>query len=95
MELQPLSSSRPGTTYGSFVKDKIFDPPRLERITVFPVGDANLSSANMVLNDGSIYPIRPPSNSDGTGLAGAGGGKASLGDLLQLYNSLLSTYKAE
>ena len=84
-----------GQTYGTFVRRNIFEPLTLKRITLDVPGFDNVASANMVYDDGSPCQIRTPPNSDLTGLAGAGGAKTSLSDLLHLYKSLLSQYTIE
>ncbi|KAK0103271.1 hypothetical protein ONS95_005304 [Cadophora gregata] len=84
-----------GLTYGTFVRENIFKPLGLKRTTLDVPNDDNVASANMVHRDGSSCQIQPAPSSALTGLAGAGGGKSSLSDLLYLYKSLLSQYTQE
>lgn len=84
-----------GQTYGEFVAETIFKPLNMTRTTVdIPqFEDGNVASAYAVKNDGTVSHIPPPPQSDETGLAGAGGVKSTVNDLLRMYKSMLSAYK--
>lgn len=83
-----------GQTYGEFVTEAIFNPLEMSRTTVDvpQFKDGNIASAYAVKNDGTLLEIPPPPQSDETGLAGAGGVKSTVNDLLRMYKSMLSTY---
>jgi CubicO group peptidase (beta-lactamase class C family) len=83
-----------GRSFGTFVQDRFLNRLLMDRTTFASIqGDnsgKNISRAHAIRNDGIACTIIEPGWTDETGFAGAGGCKASLHDLLQMYQSFLS-----
>jgi CubicO group peptidase (beta-lactamase class C family) len=79
------------TTYGSFVREKFFNPLGLKQTTFDILTGENVAPAYAVSNSGTPYRTVFPVYSDDTGLAGGAAGKSTVEDLL-LYQSMLSAY---
>ena len=75
---------------GKFLKDRIFDPLRLNRTsTDAPGGDDNYAKSYVVLDDRTPFRIPEPKIGTGTLLEGAAGVKSTVNDLLHLYKAFL------
>ena len=74
-----------GTTYGTFVQERFFNPLGLKRTTFnIPTGE-NVAPAYAVSNSGTLCRTVFPVYSDDTGLAGGAAGESTVVDLLLLY----------
>ena len=79
-----------GLEYGTFLKDRIFDPLGLKRTTTDNVStDANAGRSYCVLEDRSLCRVPGPRVGTGSLLEGAAGVKSTVNDLLHLYRAFL------
>ncbi|KAF2797964.1 beta-lactamase/transpeptidase-like protein [Melanomma pulvis-pyrius CBS 109.77] len=83
-----------GNSFGTFVERTLLGRLKMDR-TIFDTiqnenRGRNISKAHAVRNNGTACTIIEPGWTDESGFAGAGGCKASLHDLLRMYQSFLS-----
>ena len=65
----------------------------MTRSTIGKPPAENTVATYMIHDDGTPCEIPPPPNGDHTGLAGAGGGKSTISDMLKMYKSMLTSYR--
>jgi hypothetical protein len=85
-----------GRSFATVVQERFLDHLRMNRTTFASIqgnnAGRNISRAHAIRNDGTACTIIEPGWTDETGFAGAGGCKASLRDLLRMYQSFLSAH---
>lgn len=81
-----------GQNYGVFVKKRILEPLQMGRTTFDTLAGDNVVEAHMTSDDGTPCRVPPPPMTTSTPLAGAGGAKSTIRDLLIFYKSLMDAY---
>ncbi|KAL8854474.1 MAG: hypothetical protein Q9221_000745 [Calogaya cf. arnoldii] len=78
-----------GLDFGTFARKSIFEPLSMKHTTIDVPDDELLARCYMARDDGTPCLIPPPPQTSKTALAGAGGCKSSIRDLLLFYRALL------
>jgi CubicO group peptidase (beta-lactamase class C family) len=82
-----------GKSFGTCAREILLNRMKMTRTTFDHVdGGENVSSAHAIRNDGTACRILPPAVHDEKGFAAATGCKASIKDLLKMYQSFLSSH---
>ena len=82
-----------GQRYDDFVQRSLLDPLSMGRTTFGTPDGENVAKAHMSTDDGTPRRVAPPQMTAPHPLAGAGGGKSTVRDLLLFYKSLLHSYQ--
>jgi CubicO group peptidase (beta-lactamase class C family) len=80
-----------GKSFGTCAREILLTRMRTSRTTFDAVEGENVSSAHAIRNDGTACKILPPGVHDETGFTASTGCKASIKDLLKIYQSFLSS----
>ncbi|KAL8646846.1 MAG: hypothetical protein Q9226_006688, partial [Calogaya cf. arnoldii] len=78
-----------GLDFGTFARKSIFEPLSMKHTTIDVPDDGLLAHCYMARDDGTPCLIPPPPQTNKMALAGAGGCKSSIGDLLVFYRALM------
>jgi CubicO group peptidase (beta-lactamase class C family) len=91
--LQLIVESVTGKTFGSHVRDAIFEPLGLKTPTFEEFSGSNVAGPHSTRSSGWSGPIVINQYTSAGGLAAGAGGKSSLKDQLLLYMALLDAYQ--